>query len=805
MAANVTKKPKSQISERTQAVVARVQRIVRVLLPLAIGTALLILGVFFSWQAFLVWSEETGASEADTVRASAITAINATLRQTLERVEGALATPDVLGALAQGPAGYGAASEALAKALPDLKDVEFYSPVLDEIIAGDLAKFGYAKAQMLMQAKSSGVHAPLQARLDKTKGMRLVIALPVKNGNATVAFAVIYLPFEPVLRAFGTSHISGARLDLRQGDGRGDIVLGSIGAASGNSLGDLGEPIEQSLLRIGKGDPNYFIVGSFTLGTLTMLALLCLLGGAIGFWLRHVGVQRAMATLRFAPKTQAPEITLAEALKQAPQAAAPAAKTAAAPKPGAPTRPSKPKDAPVNIDRSIFRAYDIRGVVGETLTPAVARALGRAIGSEARDRGLKEIVVGRDGRLSGPDMVAGLVEGLRATGMDVIDIGAVPTPVVYFGCYHLQTGSGISVTGSHNPPDYNGFKIVLGGETLSEDAIQALYTRIAEERFVDGAGGLQMLDITQDYIQRITNDIQVERKLKVVVDCGNGIPGAIAPRVIEGIGCEVEPLYCEVDGTFPNHHPDPSDLHNLQDLILSVKQLNADIGLAFDGDGDRLGVVTKTGEVIFPDRLLMLFATDILTRNPGATIIYDVKCTGHLQPLILQHGGSPLMWRTGHSLIKAKMKETDAALAGEMSGHFFFGERWYGFDDGIYAAARLLDILGSDPEGRDAQQIFDTLPKGVSTPELKIPMREGEHYRFIEAFRKRAQFTGARITTIDGVRADWPDGWGLVRASNTTPVLVLRFDADTPEALKRVQDVFRAELLKLDSSLPLPF
>ncbi|HET7925256.1 MAG TPA: phosphomannomutase/phosphoglucomutase [Rhodanobacteraceae bacterium] len=805
MAANVTKKPKSQISERTQAAVARAQRIVRVLLPLAIGTALLILGIFFSWQAWLVWSEESGASEADTVRASAITAINASLHQTVTRVQEGLGSPEVLTALSQGAAGRRAASDALAKALPDLKEADFYSPALDEIIAGDLAKFGYAKAQMLMQAKSTAKPAPLQARVEKGQGTRLVIALPVRNGDAIVAFAVIYMPFEPVLRAFRTSHISGARLDLRQGDGRGDLMLGSIGAGSGNSLGDLGEPIPDSMFRIGKGEPDYFIVGSFSLSTLIMLALLCLLGGAVGLWLRHVGVQRAMATLRFAPKPQAPEITLAEALKQAPAAAAPAAKTAAAPRPGAPARPSKPKDAPVNIDRSIFRAYDIRGVVGETLTPEVARVLGRAIGSEARERGLTEIVVGRDGRLSGPDMVAGLVEGLRSTGMDVIDIGAVPTPVVYFGCYHLNTGSGVSVTGSHNPPDYNGFKIVLGGETLSEDAIQALYARIAEERFVDGSGGLQMLDITQEYVQRITNDIQVERKLKVVVDCGNGIPGAIAPRVIEGIGCEVEPLYCEVDGTFPNHHPDPSDLHNLQDLILSVKQLNADIGLAFDGDGDRLGVVTKTGEVIFPDRLLMLFATDILTRNPGATIIYDVKCTGHLQPLILQHGGSPLMWRTGHSLIKAKMKETDAALAGEMSGHFFFGERWYGFDDGIYAAARLLDILGSDPEGRDAQQIFDTLPKGVSTPELKIPMREGEHYRFIEQFRARAQFEGARITTIDGVRADWPDGWGLVRASNTTPVLVLRFDADTPEALKRAQDVFRAQLLKLDSSLPLPF
>jgi phosphomannomutase/phosphoglucomutase len=804
MAANVSKKPKSQISERTQAAVARVQRIVRVLLPLAIGTALLILGIFFSWQAWLVWSEERGAREADTVRASAITAIAATLHQNLQRVQDALASPDVTGPLAEGAAGHAAASEALAKVLPDLDGVEFYSPGLDEIIAGDLARFGYAKAQMLMQAKSTASPAPLQARIDKAKGPRLAIALPVRSGDATVAFAVVYMPFEPVLRAFHASHISGARLDLRQGDGRGDVVLDSIGAHSGNSLGDLGEPIRNSRFRVAKGEPDYFIVGSFSLSTLTTLALLCLLGGALGLWLRHVGVQRAMATLRFAPKPQAPEMTLAEALKQAP-AAVPAAKSAAAPKPGAPARPSKPKDAPVNIDRSIFRAYDIRGVVGETLTPEIARVLGRAIGSEARERGLTEIVVGRDGRLSGPDLVAGLVEGLRSTGMDVIDLGSVPTPVVYFGCYHLNTGSGISVTGSHNPPDYNGFKIVLGGETLSEDAIQALYGRIAESRFVDGSGGLQMLDITEEYVQRITNDIQVERRLKVVVDCGNGIPGAIAPRVIEGIGCEVEPLYCEVDGTFPNHHPDPSDLHNLQDLILSVKQLDADIGLAFDGDGDRLGVVTKAGEVIFPDRLLMLFATDILTRNPGATIIYDVKCTGHLQPLILQHGGSPLMWRTGHSLIKAKMKETDAALAGEMSGHFFFGERWYGFDDGIYAAARLLDILGSDPDGRDAQAIFDTLPKGVSTPELKIPMREGEHYRFIENFRARATFDGARITTIDGVRADWPDGWGLVRASNTTPVLVLRFDADTPEALKRVQDVFRTQLLKLDSSLPLPF
>ena len=799
-------KPESETAQRAKAALARVRRTVRVLLPLAAGTLLLLLGVFFAWQASLVYNEESGAREADQVRASAILAITAELRQSQQRVQTALADPAVLDALAAGgEEGRQNAADALAKGLPDLRQVDFYSRGLDEILAGDLAKFGYAKAQMLMQAQAHAAPAPMQVRFEKGKGQRLVMALPVKRGNDIIAFAMVYMPFDSMMRAFRSAQISGARLDLRQGDGRGDLVVASIGAGSGSSIGDLGEPIPDSMLRIGKGEPEYFIVGPRSLGVLVPLALVCLIGGAVAFWLRHVGLQRAIATLKLTQKPAAPEITLAEALRQAP--AADAAKSAAA-RTGAPSRPSKPKDAveaPVNIDRSIFRAYDIRGVVGETLTPAVARVLGRAIGSEARERGLKEIVVGRDGRLSGPDMVASLVEGLRATGMDVIDIGAVPTPVVYFGCYHLNTGSGVSVTGSHNPPDYNGFKIVLGGETLSEDSIQALYGRIAESRFVDGSGGLQMMDISSDYIQRIANDIQVERKLKVVIDCGNGIPGAIAPQVIEGIGCDVEQLYCEVDGTFPNHHPDPSDLHNLQDLILSVKQVNADIGLAFDGDGDRLGVVTKTGEVIFPDRLLMLFATDILTRNPGATIIYDVKCTGHLQPLILQHGGSPLMWRTGHSLIKAKMKETDAALAGEMSGHFFFGERWYGFDDGIYAAARLLDILGSDLEGRDPQTIFDTLPKGVSTPELKIPMREGEHYRFIETFRQRASFDGARMTTIDGVRADWPDGWGLVRASNTTPVLVLRFDADNAAALKRVQDVFRTELMKLDSSLPLPF
>ncbi|MCB1560726.1 MAG: phosphomannomutase/phosphoglucomutase [Xanthomonadales bacterium] len=459
---------------------------------------------------------------------------------------------------------------------------------------------------------------------------------------------------------------------------------------------------------------------------------------------------------------------------------------------------------PVDIDRAIFRAYDIRGVVGTSLDGGIARLIGQSVGTLMQRKGLREIVVGRDGRESGPNLAAELIVGLRKAGCDVIDIGQAPTPVVYFATHHLNTGSGIAVTGSHNPADYNGFKIVVGGETLSGDAIQDIYARIAEDDLESGGnGGLQHINVGADYIDRIAGDVQIERSLKVVADAGNGIAGIVAPQVLESIGCEVVPLYCEVDGEFPNHHPDPSDPENLRDLITFVQKLDADLGIAFDGDGDRLGVVTREGEIIYPDRLLMLFAQDVLMRNPGASVIYDVKCTGHLAGHILRHGGSPIMWKTGHSLIKAKMRETDAELAGEMSGHFFFKERWFGFDDGIYSAARLLEILAMDP--REPSEVFAELPKGVSTPELKIAMKEGEHYAFIQRFQREAKFEGAKLSNIDGIRADWPDGWGLVRASNTTPSLVLRFDADNGEALSRIQDAFRAQLLALDAVLDLPF
>ncbi len=795
----------SPTSKRLSAVLGSARARMKVLLPLGIATILMLLSFFLIWQASLVYRESDSLQAADEARKNAVAAMGAAIAQSNKHAEEILQSPPVISALGTGDsAGLAAAAEAVHLAWPELLEVTLYDVRLQVIRDRDLQKFGYSKAQMLMQAEVAAAPAPAQIRVLAERGQSLALAMPVLSDDRPVAYAYLALPASVLVDVLDKEVRGGARIDLRQGDGIGDVLIASRGESKGSSSGDLGTPIAGSRLRLAIAEPDDQIVVTRNLKILLPLTLLCLLAGFAALWLRQVGMQGAVAAIRSRKTSTAEEITLAEAIRQqesiAPEAAGAVRQTAKA-------EPAKPKEIArkVTVNRSIFRAYDIRGVLGETLTNDIARQIGRAVGSEARDRGLREIVVGRDGRLSGPELSGALIEGLRAAGCDVIDIGLAPTPLTYFAAYHLQTGSCVSVTGSHNPPDYNGFKIVLGGETLAEGAIQDLYARIAEDRLSEGAGGLQVISVNDDYITRITDDIQVENRLKVVVDCGNGVAGAIAPAVLSGIGCDVQELYCEVDGEFPNHHPDPSDPHNLQDLILAVKQTNADLGLAFDGDGDRLGVVTRTGEIVYPDRLLMLFAMDVLSRNPGATIIYDVKCTGRLQPLILQHGGSPIMWRTGHSLIKAKMRETSAQLAGEMSGHFFFSERWYGFDDGIYSAARLLEILAGDLEGRTADEILATLPKGVSTPELKIELREGEHYRFIEAFKAKSSFDGARLTTIDGVRADWSDGWGLVRASNTTPVLVLRFEADNEPALKRIQNTFREQLLAVDKSLSLPF
>ncbi|MBL8307071.1 MAG: phosphomannomutase/phosphoglucomutase [Rubrivivax sp.] len=453
----------------------------------------------------------------------------------------------------------------------------------------------------------------------------------------------------------------------------------------------------------------------------------------------------------------------------------------------------------MQIDPSIFKAYDIRGIVGKNVDETFAEHLGRAFGSECVAAGEKAVAVGRDGRLSGPGLAAALIRGLKSTGLDVVDIGMVTTPMLYYvAATRAKHGctSGIQVTGSHNPKDYNGFKMVMSGRAIYGDDIQKLRQRIEAENYVAKRGRSAKMDILAEYTQRIVGDCKLARPMKIVVDSGNGIPGASAPGILRALGCEVIDLYSTVDGDFPNHHPDPSKPENLEDLKLVVKATGAELGLAFDGDGDRLGVVTKGGNIIYPDRQVMFFARDILKRNRGATIIFDVKCSQRLPVAIKAAGGKPLMWKTGHSLIKAKLKEIGAPFAGEMSGHLFFGERWYGFDDAMYTAARLLEILS---KSRNPSAELDALPTSFNTPELNVPCHEGENHTVVAELLARAgdgrlAFEGGEVGTIDGLRVDFADGFGLIRASNTTPVLVLRFEGHTQEALHRIEEQFMAAL-----------
>jgi phosphomannomutase/phosphoglucomutase len=463
----------------------------------------------------------------------------------------------------------------------------------------------------------------------------------------------------------------------------------------------------------------------------------------------------------------------------------------------------------MNVPAEIFRAYDIRGIAGKVLSAAVVREIGRAIGAVGRERGAPAFggrtafAVGRDGRLSSPELCAALMDGLNAAGADVIEIGLVPTPVTYFAAHHLGCHSAVMVTGSHNPGEYNGLKMVVADDTLSGEEIQGLRRRIEAGMSGSGSGKRTRQNVLDAYVERIVGDVKLARPFKIALDCGNGVAGVVAPRLFRRLGCEVTELFSEVDGRFPNHHPDPSKLENLWSLIQELKTGRAELGLAFDGDGDRLGVVTKSGKIIFPDRQLMLYAKDVLARNPGAEIIYDVKCTRLLAPWIEQHGGRPLIWKTGHSLVKAKLKETGALLAGEMSGHIFFKERWYGFDDALYCGARLLEILSKE---QDPDRALEGLPDAPSTPELNWQLAEGEPHAIMAKLLGLKPFSGAsRVVTIDGVRAEYEDGFGLARASNTSPVIVLRFEGNTTQALARIQEEFRRALQPLKPGAALPF
>ncbi|WP_101926782.1 MULTISPECIES: phosphomannomutase/phosphoglucomutase [Luteimonas] len=751
-----------------------------------LAAALVLLAAWLAWSGWRQMQYEQRVSSAQTTRDAAVASTRQLLAGDLAQLDTRLASAPVQAALGAGD--LAAAARALGTDWAQAEAVQVVPADLRTRYAA-LDDGGFGELAALEAALIE--NAPVLRVVQHEGAPRVALAAPARAGETLAGVALVRLP---LTRA--TAGLAGVDVDeaiflgLRQSNvtllARGNTELVNVAER-------LGAPVPGTGLRIVAAVPS---VAAAPLG----LGVMPLFGFALLLLVLAYLAWRLPARLQPARASDDASPTFAESL-QAP-----------APEDGAPpplpvvaaADPPKKKVSNVMLDRDIFRAYDIRGIVGQTLDAGVAELIGQSVGSLMREQDLTDIVVGRDGRLSGPDLSAGLIAGLRKAGRNVIDIGMAPTPLIYFGAYHLRTGCCISLTGSHNPPDYNGFKIVVGGETLSGDAIMDLHARVADDRLhtAPQPGGLSERDISADYVERIAGDIQIARPLKIVVDAGNGVAGELGPRVLEAIGAEVIPLFCEIDGTFPNHHPDPSDAHNLEDLIQTVARFDADLGIAFDGDGDRLGVVTRDGENIYPDRLLMLFAADVLERNPGAMIVFDVKCTGRLPGHVLRHGGSPLMWKTGHSLIKAKMRETGAELAGEMSGHFFFAERWYGFDDGIYAAARLLEILAVDD---DPSAVLKALPNGISTPEIKVDAPNGDPHSFVARVQANAAFEGARLSDIDGVRADWPDGWGLVRASNTTPVLVLRFDADTREALQRIQALFREQLLALDPALKLPF
>ena len=718
----------------------------------------------------------------------------------------------------------------------DVSQVLVFGTSLDTLDPNEFGPNGYAVYDMVLSTLESGkglmqVHFVLQPP-------RLFDSAVIMSGEEAVGVMVVELDLEYLLAGFNPEFSSLGFLSLTQYNGRQRV-------SHLREWGDPGIqdeipdriPVPGTLFRVEFPQPTYIGLISGRTALLAIIAgVLCIIAALVlfrarGAWKKEDEARQREIEVR---KARARALAASKPEKPAPVKAIPAAAPAITSEPvdegeeqDRSVTPAKSVDAsdpppmrlqynlaeqhklkeaqhaPVELSPEIFRAYDIRGVIDKTLDSGVATCVGQAVGTLALQNNAGPVVVARDGRLSGPYLMEGMIEGILASGCDVLDIGAVPTGVLYYAAHEMAAGSGVMITGSHNPPDYNGFKIMVGGDTLYGEAISDLYRRIQESDLSAGEGTLTRKNVVPDYIQKIADDIQVERELKVVIDCGNGIGGVCAAEVLRAIGVEVLPLFDEVDGTFPNHHPDPSEPENLADLIESVRLMDADLGLALDGDADRLGVVTLAGDIIYPDRIMMLLALDVLDRNPGATIIYDVKCTSHLPKVISQAGGNPVMYKTGHSLIKARMKEIGSPFAGEMSGHFFFGERWYGVDDGIYAAARLLEILGSTETPPEA--ILNALPTSFSTPELKVQMQEGENHAFVEHFVESAQFEGASISTIDGLRADFDDGWGLVRASNTTPILVVRFDAETEEALERIKATFRAQMLELNPNLELPF
>lgn len=774
-----------------------------------LAALLFVIAAALAWSSVRQWREQTTLERAEQARDAAVAATGQAVRRQWAAMKRHLAEPAVVAALGRDDAT--AAAAALERAWKGAEDAQVEPADLANAFV-DPAAFGYGRLGLLEQALQK--KTPVVRVIRDGGGARLGVAAPVTlAGRPGVAY--VRLPLAALTAGLRQPGLpQSAYLSLRQGSypvaEQGDAGQAQGGEARSRPVAGGGLRVALAVPEVRPGPFGLGLLGSAVLAGVSVIAAVILLLAASG---------RLALRLRRGPAAAASGDgpTLAEVLAQArreAEALPPAPATAGTGvQSGGKTAGASPAPAArtVEVAESLFKAYDIRGRVGSELTPAVAGRIGQAVGSTMHEQALDAIVVGRDGRLSSPELMAAVVQGLREAGIRVIDLGQVPSPVAYFAAEHLGVGSALVVTGSHNPAEDNGFKIVLAGRALSGEDITALHARIRDGQLYLAAelGGYAQQDVADDYIQRIADDLQLDRPLKVVVDAGNGVTGEIAPRLLEVIGAEPIPLYCEVDGHFPHHHPDPSVAANLDDLASTVREAGADLGVAFDGDGDRLGVVDGQGQVISADRLLMLFAADVLQRNPGALVIYDVKCTDKLADHVLRNGGSPLMWKCGHSPIKAKMRETSAELAGEMSGHFFFQERWYGFDDGLYAAARLLEILSQHEQS--PTEVLAQLPQQVATPEIRLPVADAEVARAaVAAFEaatraEESSFAGARLTTLDGVRADFDDGWGLLRASNTSPALVLRFEADDDAALLRIRDLFRTTLATVAPQLRVEF
>ena len=688
----------------------------------------------------------------------------------------------------------------------------------------------FSTLELLRQAERGASTLPAEMHQVGTPDMYVAVAVPVAGapGGAVRGLLIAALPASTVQQSIDTLGQQAARVEVIQKvAGQGVTLAVNAGASPPQGPAAASVEVPGTILEVAYWptpvDKDGWILTAGIGGAAVLLVLA--IGWAWGNWLRRaytadgkVVVDSVRDLKRFQRQGSRQRTELAEtdellrALQTAQDRRAVPRDGSAPPAPAAPaTAPEPAAAAPAapapaeqrEFSEAVFRAYDIRGIYGETLDAAFAYELGRAIGSQVFERGEQQIAVGRDGRPSSQPLAEALTRGLIASGREVVDIGLVPTPVLYFAGIQLGSGCGVMVTGSHNPVEYNGFKLMVGGETPPPEQIHALRERMMSGDVLRGAGTYIQRDFIPEYVQRIVEDVHLIRPIKIVVDAGNGAAGHVAPDLFRQLGCEVFELYCEVDGQFPNHHPDPSQPQNLQDLMVQVRALNADLGIAFDGDGDRLGVVDGRGRMVWPDHVLMLLAGDVLMRNPGADILFDVKSSRHVATYVLSGGGRPVMWKSGHSLMKAKMRETGALLGGEFSGHVFFKERWYGFDDALYAAARLLEVLAS--ESRTPDELFDDLPSSPATPELHVDLTEGANFVLMRRLMELADFPDARIINLDGLRVEFEDGWGLVRPSNTTPSLVFRFEGEDEAALERIKGRFRALLNEAAPYLTMPF